>query len=133
MANPEADLQILVCQFLDVALPTCATYWASLNERNVSAATGRYLNTMGRKAGVADLLIVHAGRLIAIELKTEASKIYRTKRTNQTSNQKAWQGVIEAAGGFYAVCRSIDDVRGSLASFGVPMKARQSRKFEVIE
>mgnify|MGYP006921970527 CR=1 FL=1 len=119
-----------------IRLPPRSTlfpYTTLFRSRNVSAATGKYLNTMGRKAGVADLLIVHAGRLIAIEIKTETSKIYGTKRTNQTANQKAWQGAIEAAGGFYAVCRSIDDVRGSLASFGVPMKARKPRKFEVIE
>lgn len=122
MANPEARLQIVVCQYLDAVLPPNATYWASLNERKVSQKTGQFLNAMGRKAGVADLLVLHAGRFIAIELKTETNHAYGTTRTNQTKAQKAWQGTVEHCGGFYAVCRSTDDVRGSLRAFGVPIR-----------
>lgn len=126
MANPEARLQIVVCQHLDVVLPKDATYWASLNERKVTPKTGAYLNAMGRKPGVADILVLHAGRLIAIELKTATDKIYGTVRTNQSDDQKAWQGTVEHCGGFYAVCRSTADVSGSLRAFGVPIREKAS-------
>ena len=126
MANPEARLQIVVCQHLDVVLPKDATYWASLNERNVTPKTGAYLNKMGRKAGVADILVLHAGRLIALELKLETDKTYGTKRTDQSEAQKAWQETVEQCGGFYAVCRSTEDVSGSLRAFGVPIREKAS-------
>lgn len=134
--NPETRLQIVVCQYLDHVLPDEATYWASLNERKVNPVTGKLFNAMGRKAGVADILICHKrktrvlnsnlshGQLIAIELKLETNPNFGTKRTNQSQAQKDWQRLIEACGGFYAVCRSIDDVEGSLTAFGVPLKAR---------
>ena len=135
-SNPETRLQIVVCQYLDHALPEGTTYWASLNERKVDPVTGKLLNRMGRKAGVADILICHRrstrihnshlayGQLIAIELKLDTNPSFKTKRTNQSQAQKDWQATIEAAGGLYAVCRSLDDVEGSLTAFGVPLKAR---------
>jgi len=124
MGKPEAQLQISVCQHLDVILPSDATYWASLNERNVTKSTGAYVNRMGRKSGVADLLVLHAGRLIAIELKTDNNPIRKTRRTYQSANQKDWQADVERCGGFYAVCRSIEDVSGTLRGFGVPIREK---------
>ena len=112
--KPEARLQKTVCQYLDWMLPANATYWATLNERKTPAHIGAMFNGMGRKAGVADLIILHAGRFIAIELKV--------KPNTQSKTQKAWQGVVERCGGFYALCFSLEDVRGSLRAFGVPVK-----------
>lgn len=120
--NPEAKLQIVVCEYLDLVLPKDATYWASLNERKVDKKTGEFLNNMGRKTGVADLIIVYQGRAIGIELKLETNPAYKTTKTYQTPAQRAWQATFEACGGLYAVCRSTEDVRGSLTAFGVPIK-----------
>lgn len=120
--NPEARLQIVVVQYLEWVLPRDATFWAVLNERKVTEKTGKFLNMMGRKKGVSDLMVLWRGKLICIELKLETNSAYDTKRTNQTNDQKAWQGTVERCGALYAVCRSTHDVAGSLRAFGVPIR-----------
>lgn len=124
MANPEARLQIVVVNALRLALPPDAVLWATLAERHVSPETGAYLNRMGRVAGLPDLMVLYRGRLIGIELKTETSKIHGTKRTNQTKAQKAAQKALEAAGGHYAVCRTLNEVLDFLGALQVPLRAR---------
>ncbi|MFK7944628.1 MAG: hypothetical protein AB8B85_17200 [Paracoccaceae bacterium] len=122
MSNPEARLQIVVVDYLRWVLPSDATFWAVLNERKVNEKTGAFLNRMGRKKGVSDLMVLWRGTLICLELKLQTDSTYGTKRTNQTDDQKSWQGIVERCGAFYAVCRSTDDVAGSLRAFGVPIK-----------
>ena len=80
---------------------------------------------MGERKGASDLMVLHQGKLICIELKVRKNPTYGVKHTTyQSKDQKAFQSAVEAAGAFYAVCRSIDDVQGSLTAFGVPLKAR---------
>ena len=118
----EAKLQCVVCQYLDAVLPSDATYWAVFNEADVSKTAGAWMNKRGRKAGVADLHILHAGKPIYIEMKTERNPVYGTVRTNQTEAQKLWQDTVERCGGVYAVCRSTDDVRDLLMRCDVPIR-----------
>jgi len=124
MANPEARLQIVVVNALCLALPPDAVLWATLAERHVSAETGAFLNRMGRMAGLPDLMVLYRSRLIGIELKTETSKIYGTKRTRQSKTQREAQKALEAAGATYAVCRTLDEVLDFVQSHQIPLRAR---------
>lgn len=123
--NPETRLQIVVVQWLEACLPREATFWAVLNERRESAGLGKLRNLMGRRKGVSDLMVLHAGQLLCIELKTDSDSVRKIKRGYQSADQKAWQNAVEAAGAAYAVCRSTDDVAAFLAGCGVPLRVAQ--------
>lgn len=58
---------------------------------------------MGMLVGFPDLLMLHEGRFYSFEVKAEG------RRTSPA--QKAVGGAIIAAGGFWGVVRSIDDVK----------------------
>jgi len=51
--------------------------------------------------GMADIMCVVGGRLVAIEVKAPKGR--------QSLAQVAWQRALEAAGGVYVVARSVDD------------------------
>lgn len=120
MNHDEANLQTAVVAYLQAVLPKDAAFWATMNERQTTPQAGKRANRMGRKAGVADLLILWRGRLHAIELKLPTRR--DKPATYQSAAQKEWQTDMEAAGGFYAVCRSIDDVQGMLRAWSFPIK-----------
>jgi hypothetical protein len=120
----EAQLQIDVVKYLKWMLPPDATFWATLNERKTKS--GDYLNRMGRRAGVSDLLVLYKQRLHCIELKV-CKDLARgvASTTYPTAVQREFQSDVERAGAFYAVCRSVDDVRGMLTAWGVPLREKQ--------
>jgi len=57
--------------------------------------------------GMADIMIVVNGRLIAVEVKA--------KKGRQSQAQKRWQEALEAAGGRYVLARSVADVMEAMA------------------
>lgn len=61
--------------------------------------TGRPMR--GNPAGTADILGVVNGRSVALEVKTSSGK--------QRESQAHWQAAWEAAGGLYAIVRSVRD------------------------
>jgi hypothetical protein len=68
------------------------------------AITGARLRAEGVVAGAADLLLLvprggHGS--LAIEMKTQIGRL--------SDVQKRWKEIYELNGGYYAVCRSIDD------------------------
>jgi len=70
--------------------------------RNVQAQAKR----MGMLPGMADVCMLFEGRFYAFEVKARGNY--------QQDNQKDAQALVEANGGFYAVVRSIDDVKSVL-------------------
>ena len=68
-----------------------------------NAIEGAKLKAMGVVAGVADLLLIHKGRLYAIELKTETGV--------QSKAQKIWQSTVEAVGARYYIVCSLDEFK----------------------
>jgi hypothetical protein len=116
----EHALQRSVARYLELALRP-PTIWTAMDAwvGNVGAKVGGERKARGIKAGWPDLLVFHenttpeAGGMygVAIELKTDNGD----QSDTQEDFQKAWN----AAGGWYFVCRSIDDVRADLLSVGV--------------
>lgn len=75
----------------------------------------------GVTAGVSDTILLYpSGRynFLCIEFKTEKGR--------QTPSQKEWQALVEANGGKYVVCRSLDQFRDEIRSYF--KKALQSPK-----
>jgi hypothetical protein len=65
---------------------------------------------MGMLVGFPDLLMLHQGRLYTFEVKAEGG------RTSEA--QKVVGEAIAASGGFWAVVRSIDDVKEKMEQWG---------------
>ena len=121
----EMKLQFVVVKFLRWALPSDAVFLHIPNGGEMDEDTRKKMHALGEMKGASDLIILYRGLLIFIELKVRKNSNYGVKRTTyQSKDQKAFHSAVESAGAFYAVCRSIDDVQGSLTAFGVPLKAR---------
>ncbi len=114
--NPEMRLHMAILPFLQAVLPREAadTLIHVPNGEKRSPATGALLKRMGTKPGVEDLQFIWAGRLHAIEVKPEGEY--------QSRVQKAREAAVVAAGGVYAICRSTDDVRETLAEWRIPTR-----------
>lgn len=132
----EHKLQCAVADYLDRALSgvTEATWFAVPNGGSRRARTARdgrrvspegaRLKAEGVKPGVADIIVVWRGKIIAIELKTPKPKGYQSK------DQAAWEAELTLAGGLYTVCRSVDEVEAFLDVLGLPLRARLTRRSE---
>lgn len=109
----EDQLQAQVMAYLDLALPKppTAMAWHTPNAGWRHKATAGRLKAMGTKPGVSDVLILHGGRLHAIELKVG--------RNDTTEAQEIFLDVVSANGGNTATCRSLDEVIGVLRAWGV--------------
>ena len=57
---------------------------------------------IGQKKGFPDILVLHKGKFIGIEIKTKTGK--------QTEHQKKMQKMIEKNGGEYYVIRSLNEL-----------------------
>lgn len=118
----ETALQIVVAAYLDFALPPGAT-WTSIDAGGVklSAAQASLRQRRGIKPGWPDVLVLHGGRLFGLELKTARGRL--------SDAQKAARADIEAAGGVYAVCRSVADVEEALRPH-MPLRATMGTRFQ---
>lgn len=109
----EHQLQLIVTQYLNLAMPPMIPWSACDHAAKLSARQGKARKDRGVKRGLADYrLVIPKGRSAEIELKV--------KGTYQSPDQKAWQKSVEAIGGLYAVCRSVEEVETVLAGWLTP-------------
>lgn len=120
--RPEDELQANVAKYLDRALPLASWWTATANgawlggdkrRRMIQAAR---LKRTGVKSGAPDLIILHDGRFLGIELKVEGETL--------TDKQMEAEDQIVIAGGGFAVARSIEQVEQALLHWQVPLRAR---------
>lgn len=115
----EHPLQVSIAQFLNLALKDRRTLWFAVpNGQLRSKAIAGKLKAEGVKPGVSDIIILHAGLFLGMEVKPATGR--------QSPDQKDWAVECEAAGGKYSVVRSINDVVEFLDANGVPLSARPS-------
>ena len=112
----EHALQLAVTEELAWRMPpdvpwTSVDHAAKLSPRQAGERKRR-----GVKRGQADyrFILPPNGRSSEIELKVRGSY--------QTPDQKAWEASVLAAGGLYMVCRSMAEVEGALAGWGVKLR-----------
>ncbi|RAN36351.1 VRR-NUC domain-containing protein [Hyphomonas sp. GM-8P] len=114
--QPESALQKAVVEYLRLALtPHEAVFWHTPNGGYRAPRTAARLKAEGVVPGVADIIIIWAGRCIAIELKAKGG--------SQSAAQKAWADQFTTAGGAYAVCRSVEAVERFLDAAGINLRA----------
>ena len=116
----EDRLTFYVAQHLPLRLPSDVAWTHFPAGESRPARTGAKLNRMGLKPGWPDFQFVWRGRFHGIELKLP--KDHMGGKTYQRPAQKAAQAEIEAAGGLYAVCRTFDEVIGTLRGWGLPLR-----------
>jgi VRR-NUC domain len=72
---------------------------------------GTRLQRMGMRKGVPDLVILHFGRIMGLEVKSPGGTLSR--------EQKEFRTEWERAAGIYAVVRSVEEGRALLEEWGV--------------
>lgn len=106
----ESALQKEVIQYIRLQYPhTLAFHVPNGGKREKWEAA--HLKRQGVLAGVSDILIFWLGGMGAIELK--AGKNTTTPQQDYFGDKWEW------AGGFYEVCRSVDEVASALKRWGV--------------
>ena len=120
-SNAEDQLQASICSYLRKALPAGSLFHSIPNGAFLAGkdATARgqqmaKLKWTGLLPGAADLFVMWNGRGIYLEVKTVSGRLQDT--------QRAFCDSVMAAGGFYAVVRSIDETEAVLRNVGVPMR-----------
>lgn len=110
----EASLQASLVEELRLILPPNAFVFAVPNggSRNIVEAVN--LKKQGVVAGVPDLIVIHAGRPIGLELKTRTGKL--------SDNQRITFHKLAAAGMRVEVIRSRDAAIAMLRDMGVPLR-----------
>ena len=112
--TPEADLQRAVVQALRVALPRNAIIHHCANEVTEPGPCGAkrqaILVGMGVHAGFADLMVLHDGRVLFLELKAPKGRL--------RPDQEAFRDAVLSQGFGWALVRSLDDALGALADHG---------------
>lgn len=115
--KPEQQLHVSVADYLRAVLDA-GVFWTTI-------AHGGYrlpiwlavlLKRMGLRKGTPDILLVHQGRALFIELKALNGKL----KPDQIDAHYA----ILKAGGHVATCKSIEEVRDWLVKWKVPMRER---------
>ena len=112
--TPEADLQRAVVTALRFALPKDAIIHHCANEVAEAGPRGAkrqaILVGMGVQPGFADLVVLYAGRVLFLELKSLKGRL--------SPAQEAFRDTVLAQGFGWALVRSLDDALGALADHG---------------
>jgi hypothetical protein len=113
-STPEADLQRAVVTALRFALRKGAIIHHCPNEFTVAGPRGAkrqaILVGMGVHPGFADLVVLCAGRVLFLELKSLRGRL--------SPAQEAFRDTVTAQGFGWALVRSLDDALGALADHG---------------
>ena len=103
-------------KYIGAALPAGAVLHHSPNGGRRSKAEGGVFKALGTHAGWPDLEICYRSRVYFIELKSAARTL--------SPAQRACHIELETAGMPVAICRSLEEVEGTLTGWGIPLTAR---------
>lgn len=112
----EYALHASVADYLRLQHPRLL-WWHSHQSGRLSMTEAMKAKRMGRRAGVPDFTFILAGgRAAFIELKADKGR--------QSETQAKFEEQARSAGAYYALCRSLEEVQGTLAAWGV--RAREA-------
>lgn len=116
----EEQIQAVVAQFLDRALPDDAVWFHPPNGGARHPAVAAKLKWQGVKPGVPDICITWRGRSIYVELKAKGGSL--------SPEQKAMHERLTLAGAVVLpIARSVDEVAAFLETLGMPLKGKLGR------
>jgi hypothetical protein len=114
--RPEQALQRAVVQYLQVAAPS-DLFWTAINPiPGKTPAAAAISKAMGLRAGVADLLFIHEGQALFIELKAKDGR--------ESPSQRETSALAGRAAVMTWICKSVEEVEAKLRHWGVPLRAR---------
>ena len=113
--TPEQDFQMTVKEYLELALPSPDAWFTAIPAGGGGKVRGAKLKAMGYRAGTPDMLVIHLGQAIWLELKSPNNWL--------TKPQKQCRNDLVAANCKWALVRTLDDVERALKRFGVPLRA----------
>lgn len=118
MRHPEHALQRACVQYLKtLPPPPKGPWWTAVAPLpGTSARQGALAKGLGLQPGTPDLILVWDGVFVGIELKAAKGQ--------QSSAQKAAKAAIIVAGGFYYLCRNLDDFGFAIADARFRARAR---------
>ena len=120
--RPEQALHRACAQFLDIALPSDSVWFHPPNGGARSPVEAAIFKGLGVKPGVPDLVIVHRGRFIAIELKSEDGRL--------TPAQKAMHERLRLAGAVVTTAKSLEELQDFLGQI-IPLRASLGDQFRL--
>ena len=119
-ATPEADIQRQIVIFLRAALPLGSIVHHCANEAAGGGEAARkrqaILAGLGVHAGFSDLIVISAGRVLFLEVKSPAGSL--------SGPQAAFRDAVQAQGLPWAIVRSVDDVVAALRVHGFKTRVR---------
>ncbi len=119
LKRPEQEIQRAVVQHLRQRgmpglvfwhTPNGAFYGGKRNAKGV-AIQGAIMSGLGVRAGVSDIIAVHAGKIFALELKALGGRA--------TDDQLKFIAEIDRAGAFTALAEGLDAALSTLESWGL--------------
>lgn len=110
-AQPEAALHRAVADYLALAIRP-PDFFTTFPAGGGGRVRGGILKAAGLKPGIPDVLLIRGdpGRVYWIELKTDTGRL--------SPAQRAMRKTLTAAHCPVAVCRSVDEVKGTLWAWG---------------
>jgi len=112
MKRPEQDIHRAVVRHLKVRGMPGLVYWhAPMGIHAASKIQGAIMKSLGARAGVSDLILVHQGKIFALELKPDGGRV--------TEHQIEFMQDLSLAGGFTAVATGIDQALKTLETWGL--------------
>lgn len=116
-AQPEMQVHKAIMAYLDSALPSTVRAFHPANGGRRDAKTGAMLKALGVKAGVADIVLVRQGGVMAfIEIKADKGSI--------SPAQRDWRDWCGENGVPYAVVRSVGDVQAVLTDWNIELRGK---------
>ena len=107
-------MQVEVARLFATWLPSDDALWTATDATTTSPTTGAMRRLRGCRAGLPDILIVHRGGLIAIELKSPQGRC--------SASQRAVREALLAAGADWWEARSANAAMAALALSGVKFR-----------
>lgn len=117
-ASPEHDLQRAVVKLLDRSLPRDAVYTALNPLPPKGPIHGARLKRLGLTAGIPDLVVIHHGFTLWIELKAPGGSLSEPQKAMHARLRAAHKYPNEAysVSGNVVLCKTIDEVILALKS-----------------
>jgi hypothetical protein len=117
--RPEQDIHKAVAAHLRQRAAPGLVWWHTPNgamlggkrSRKGIAIQGSIMKGLGVRAGVSDILALHAGKFFALELKAPGGR--------PTEDQLAFHSDVQASGGFTCVAEGLDEALRALETWGL--------------
>jgi len=118
--TPEANIQRQIVTFLRVVLPVGSIVHHCANEAAGGGEAARnrqaILRGLGLHAGFSDLIVISAGRVLFLEVKSPAGRL--------SGPQAAFRDAVQGQGLPWALVRSVDDAVAALRAHGFRTRIR---------